>query len=85
MVDLIVTVNIPEDRRLVIDLPLDTPLGEVEVVIRPKGPQDHTITAGEVLASALFGYWRDRTDIPDSAAYITQLRRDEEARRNPWT
>lgn len=85
MADVILIAEIPSDRRLVLDLPPETPVGRAEIVIRPAGASVMpVITAGEILDSAMFGFWRDRDDIGDAAAYIERFRRDEEARRNPW-
>ncbi len=85
MADVILIAEIPDDRRLVLDLPPETPVGRAEIVIRPAGERVRpVITAGEVLESAMFGFWRDRDDMGDAAAYIDRFRQDEETRRNPW-
>lgn len=40
MVELTFTVNVDEDRRLVIDLPDEMPIGKVEVTVRPMEQPD---------------------------------------------
>lgn len=71
MAEVVLTTEIPPNRRLVLELPPETPIGPVEIVIRSVSePIVAAIAAREVLASAMFGFWRDRDDIGDSAQYI---------------
>lgn len=89
MADIVLKVTVPANRRLVIDLPPEAPEGEVEIVIRPSVVISENYgtapaTAAEILASPLFGLWKDRDDMVDSAAYVERMRREEEERRNPW-
>jgi hypothetical protein len=77
MADVVLRAEIPDSRRLVLDLPPETPVGPVEIVIRPAGERvSPVIMAGEVLHSAMFGFWRDRDDIGDAAEYVERFRRD---------
>jgi hypothetical protein len=49
------SVEIPEDRRLVIELPQDTPTGTAEIVIKPQGISDNesVSTAREIARAKL--------------------------------
>jgi hypothetical protein len=69
-------VVIPTDRQLKIMVPEDVPPGpaEIVVVIVPEAVAEKGGTAGDLLRSALFGLWKDRTDIGDSVEYAKKLR-----------
>ena len=74
--------TIPEDHRLVVDVPRDLPAGPAEVVVTALSPSetDHPWTVGDLLASGLVGMWEDRTDITDSLEFARKLRQDAEGR-----
>ncbi|MBI4517297.1 MAG: hypothetical protein HY699_15940 [Deltaproteobacteria bacterium] len=72
---------IPPDHRLVVELPPELPAGPAEVVVRvldtaaeKSGPGD------ELLASGLFGIWKDRSDIDDSVEFARLIRQRAERR-----
>lgn len=73
---------IPTDRQLMITVPEDVPPGpaEVVVVIVPEAMTEKGGTAGDLLRSPLFGFWKDRTDIGDSVEYARKLRAKAEQR-----
>jgi hypothetical protein len=69
------TANVPPDRELHIVLPEDVPPGPVEIVITVTSPTASTRpTLGDLLDSELFGIWREREDIDDSAEFARRLR-----------
>lgn len=52
---------------------------EVIVLAHTPAPVDNRqLTVGRLRLSGLLGMWNDRTDIPDSAAYARELRRQAE-------
>jgi len=62
------------DRKLQIELPKDTPIGEVEVEIRIV--QEEPSTLGALLATGAVGSWAERTDIiEDSVEFSRHLRK----------
>jgi hypothetical protein len=61
------------DRKLEIELPEDTPIGEVEVEIRPS--ELTGIPASDLLNSDLVGIWADRKDINDTIEFARSLRK----------
>lgn len=72
---------VPPDRRLVVEVPEEVPSGPVEVTVRAlEGQTAAATTAGDLLASGLFGIWKDRTDIRDTGDFARQLRRRAEQR-----
>ncbi len=78
-------VNITPDRTLRLTLPASVPIGpaEVIVVVAPvKADEPANGTANDLAASPLFGLWRERTDLPDSATYARRLRAQAERRVN---
>ena len=72
-----VNADIPANRKLDlhITVPSDVPLGPVEIVLVvsssvPSKPS----TLGDLLYSEYFGMWRERTDIPNSIDFASELR-----------
>lgn len=54
---------------------------EVIVLAHTPAPVDNRqLTVGRLRLSGLLGMWNDRTDIPDSAVYARELRRQAEQR-----
>ena len=84
MKTLAIKTTIPEDHRLVIDLPKDIPAGPAEVVITAISSEEveRLWTLGDLLASGLVGMWKDRTDIDDSMEFARKLRQEAERRRH---
>lgn len=74
---------IPEDHRLVIQIPPDMPAGPAEVVVTAVLPEEaeHPWTLGDLLASGLVGMWKDRADITDSVEFARMLRQEAEGRK----
>jgi hypothetical protein len=74
--------TIPDDHRLVVDLPPDLPAGPAEVVVTPVPAEEarQAWTLGELLTSDLVGMWKDRTDIRVSLDFARQLRQEAEGR-----
>ena len=80
-----IKINIPPDRKLLVDLPKDIPIGPAEIVLVVSPGNDASkiqkgITAREILNSPIFGAWKDRKDITDSLEYARKLRLDAERR-----
>ena len=73
-------VNVPLDRRLLIPVPQDVPVGPVQVIIIRLDRQAPAGTAAEMVSSPLFGLWAGRDDIGDSLIYARQLRAQAERR-----
>lgn len=73
MPSIIVHGVVTPDRKLEIELPEDTPVGEVEVEIRPT--ELTGIPASDLLNSELVGIWADREDIDDNLAFANDLRK----------
>ena len=72
---------VPADHRLVVQVPEDVPAGPAEVVVRSvDAPSVAQGTAANLLASGLFGIWKDRTDITDNIEFARELRRRAEQR-----
>jgi hypothetical protein len=67
--------DIPASRELRITLPADVPTGSaaIMIMISPTGAST-SATFGDLLNSAFFGMWRDRTDIVDSLEFARKLR-----------
>jgi hypothetical protein len=72
---------VPPDHRLVLQVPEEVPAGPVEVVVRtvPSAEVKHG-TGADLLASDLFGIWKDRADIEDTIEFARELRRRAEQR-----
>ena len=69
---------------IVPDEPVDLRPGDpllVHVHTLPAG-SPIPLTAGELARSGIIGLWRDREDIPDSAAYARQLKEQAQRRQN---
>ena len=77
-----IKMTIPEDHRLVVEVPSDIPAGPAEVVVTALAPEEsaHVWTLGDLLTSGLVGLWEGRTDITDSLAYARSLRQAAERR-----
>ena len=80
-----------EDGELKLEQPIDLPAGKVKVTVESTGNDEAThkapkpvMTLGDFLNSGLVGTWKDY-GITDSAAWVNELRRNEEEKRNPWT
>lgn len=75
--------TIPEDHRLIIEVPPEMPVGPAEVVVTAITSEEaeRPWTLGDLLASGLVGIWEDRTDIRDSVEFARSLRRAAEGRR----
>ena len=72
---------VPADHRLVVQVPEEVPAGPAEVVVRSvEAPSVARGTAADLLASGLFGIWKNRTDITDSFEFARELRRRAEQR-----
>jgi hypothetical protein len=72
---------IPPDHRLVVELPPELPAGPAEVVVRIlDAAGEKGGTGDELLASGLFGIWKDRTDIDDSVEFARRIRQQAERR-----
>jgi hypothetical protein len=72
---------VPPDHRLVIQVPEEVPAGPAEVLVRPvEAPSLARGTGADLLASGLFGIWKDRADITDSIEFARELRRRAEQR-----
>jgi hypothetical protein len=72
---------IPPDHRLVVDVPPELPAGPAEVVVRiPSATTERQGTGDDLLASGLFGIWKDRSDIDDSVGFARRLRQQAERR-----
>ena len=72
---------VPADHRLVVEVPDEIPAGPAEVVVRSVDTRAvRRGTAADLLASGLFGIWKDRTDITDSIEFARDLRRRAEHR-----
>ena len=74
MPSIIVHGVVTPDRKLEIELPEDTPIGEVEVEIRVADELSSTL--GAMLATGAVGGWADRTDIDDSVEFARSLRKN---------
>jgi len=73
--------TIPADHRLVVEVPEHVPAGPAEIVVRPVEPGGtERGTAADLLASGLFGIWKDRTDIRHSSQFARELRQRAEQR-----
>ncbi len=77
--------NIPENHKLMVDIPEDLPIGpaDVVVVIVPEigAVEKRGETAGDILKSPLLGMWKDRKDITDSLEFARKLREHSETRK----
>ena len=74
---------IPDNHRLLLDVPEDVPPGPAEVVVRPiEAAASMRGTGADLLASGLLGIWKDRTDIIDSVEFARELRQQAERRRH---
>lgn len=75
---------IPPDHRLLLEVPEEVPAGPAEVVVRPIIETTLPVrgTGGDLLASGLFGIWKDRTDVADSVEFAKDLRQQAEQRRD---
>ncbi|MBI4515295.1 MAG: hypothetical protein HY699_05695 [Deltaproteobacteria bacterium] len=72
---------IPPDHRLVVELPPELPAGPAEVVVRVLDTAaEKSGTGDELLASGLFGIWKDRSDIDDSVEFARRIRQRAERR-----
>lgn len=72
---------IPPDHCLVVQVPEDVPSGPAEVTVRPVETTPAAAgTAADLLASGLFGIWKNRSDIDDTSGFARQLRRQAEQR-----
>ena len=72
---------VPPDHRLVVEVPEEVPAGPAEVIVRSvDAPSVARGTAADLLASGLFGIWKNRTDITDSLEFARELRRRAEQR-----
>jgi len=77
----IIRTVIPKDHRLQVDVPTEIPAGPAEVVVRSVTELGEACgTGADLLASGLFGLWKDRTDIADSVAFARRLRQEAESR-----
>ena len=78
--------EIPENHKLLIDIPQELPAGpaEVIVIIAPEisKPLKKGKTAGDMLRSPLLGIWKDRKDITDSLEFARKLRKTAETRKH---
>lgn len=78
------TTTVTPERTLTIPVPQDIPAGPAEVVVvfvtEPRFQSYRTL--GDLRASAFFGMWRDRTDLPDGPALARILR--EQAWKRSW-
>ena len=68
------TAEIPPNREILIQVPLDFPTGLARVVLE-SAPETGGHTLGELARSEFFGLWKDRSDIEDSASFARDLRR----------
>jgi hypothetical protein len=87
MKTLSIKTNIPPDRKLLVDMPKDIPIGPAEIVLVISSEKEASkvqkgMTARELLNSPIFGAWKDRKDITDSLEYARKLRLDAERRSN---
>jgi len=72
---------VPTDHRLVVQVPEEVPAGPAEVIVRSvEAVSVAQGTAADLLASGLFGIWKNRTDITDSIEFARELRRRAEQR-----
>jgi hypothetical protein len=72
---------IPPDHRLVVEVPPELPAGPAEVVVRVAEPVARARGTGDdLLASGLFGIWKDRSDIDDSVEFARSIRQHAERR-----
>jgi len=72
---------VPADHRLVVQVPEEVPAGPAEVIVRSmEAPSVARGTGADLLASGLFGIWKDRTDITGSLELARELRRRAEQR-----
>lgn len=74
--------RIPENHRLVVEVPPDIPAGPAEVVVTALAAEEpgRAWTLGDLLASGLVGMWSERTDISDSVKFARSLREAAERR-----
>ena len=74
--------TIPDDHRLILDVPPDMPAGPAEVVVTamPSAEAERPWTLGDLLMSGIVGVWKDRTDIEDGVGFAKKLRRQAEGR-----
>ena len=71
--------TVPADHRLVVQVPEDVPAGPAEVVVRSvEAPSAARGTGADLLASGLFGIWKDRSEITGSLESARELRRRAE-------
>jgi len=76
-----IKIIVPADHRLVVQVPEEVPAGPAEVVVRSvDAPSVARGTGADLLASGLFGIWKNRTDITDSLEFARELRRRAEQR-----
>ncbi len=78
--------TIPQNHKLMIDIPNDLPTGpaEVVVVIVPENSkfEKRGKTAGDMIKSPLFGIWKNRKDIADGLEFARKLRKNAEIRKH---
>jgi hypothetical protein len=58
-------IEIPDSRRLVLQLPEEVPAGHAEIVVQVSttGAKRPLSTAGNLLRSQYVGMWKDREDL----------------------
>lgn len=76
--------TVTKDYRLKVTIPRSVPPGDVEVILlqpegEAKGRRRRTLRAS---AHPAAGMWADRSDLGDTVAFVTQLRRRLERRHD---
>jgi len=79
-----VRTQVPDSRSVQVQLPLDVPVGDAEMVIVVVPSRSTARSTGrDLLESDVFGMWADRTDIEDSVEFARRLRNQVWTRAAP--
>ncbi len=69
------TSDVGPNHQLVIDLPVDLPVGPVRVTVTLESESDAPIrTLGDLMASGVAGMYADRTDLPSTEEEFREWR-----------
>lgn len=67
--------DVAPDHTVSIQLPVDVPVGPIDLVIQIPANGDPRIrTFGDLLQSSVCGAWADRDDLGDSVEFARELR-----------
>ena len=75
--------DVSPDHTVSIQLPVDVPVGPIELVVQiPMNGDAKIRTFGDLLQSSVYGAWADRDDLGDSVEFARDLR-EKSWRRGP--